>query len=298
MWKNGLLISLVLLTSFELKAQIKKSFTIPNNSNFDKLIFSLNATNGHCNIKSGGEDNIINLYSKTSGTTSPQYEENIIDGVKLLQVNLQEENSNYLSSTFSNQLINFSTQDENDVIWNVTISKLKPVELDLNYAIGDSYIDLTGLSIERLKVKTGSANIVVNYKNDVANFVKMDTFLVKVDVGSFEAKNLHLSRSANIIANVGFGNVKMDFGNAELINTEVRATIGAGKLIIILPKNDIPIKININDSPLCHIKIPKGYVNSTAHIFHSPKYANNQSNSINFDVDVAVGSIVFKTANR
>ncbi len=294
-----LLISIVLLiTTYNIKAQIENSHTVSNDHNFEKLKFSLNATNGQCIIKSGKEEEIIKIYCKTASTTKPIIEERIVEGVKLLQVTLRDDNSSYFSSTFSTKLINFSSSNNNDNIWNVTISKLKPVNLDLNYAIGDSYIDLTGLSIERLKVNTGSANVVVNYNNEIGNIVKMDTFLIKVDMGSFEANNLHLSRSSKIIADVGFGKVKMDFGNAKTINTDVRATIGAGKLEIVLPSNNIPVKININDSPLCQIKLPRGYEKSTNQIFTSPEYDKNQANSINFDVDVAVGTIVFKTAKH
>jgi len=297
MRKVLLLFTIVLMLSpYSIKAQTANSYLVSNHHDFDKLIFSLNATNGQCIITSGQKDEILYFYNNFTSNTVPSIVETIIDRAKVLNVNLREENNNYLSSTISNHLINFTSPNPIDHAWNISISKLKPVILNLNYVIGDSYIDLSGLSVERLKVKTGNANIVVNYNDDVANNIIMDTFLIKVDMGSFEAKNIHLSRSKNIIADIGFGNVKIDFGNAEFINTNVWAIIGAGKLEIILPPNKIPIKININDSPLCHIELPKDFVKSNDQIFQSPDFDKNQENIINFNIDVAVGNIVFMTS--
>ena len=122
----------------------------------------------------------------------------------------------------------------------------------------------------------------------------MDTFLIRVDLGSFEAKNLHLCQSSNIITDVGFGKVKMDFGDAQHINTNVSATVGAGKLEVILPQENMPIRINVNDSPLCNIKIPKGYERIEENVFASPEFPDNPSDGINFSIDVAVGNIIFK----
>ncbi|MCK5103084.1 MAG: hypothetical protein KAR17_09720, partial [Cyclobacteriaceae bacterium] len=159
-------------------------------------------------------------------------------------------------------------------------------------------VDLSDLPIERLKIKTGSANVRINYNKGLGNQMEMDTFMIVVDMGTFEAKNIHLSRSGNIIADVGFGNVQMDFGDAEVITTEVRATVGVGKLEIILPHKNVPVKININDSPLCHIKMPKEFQESIENVFITPDFNENQANYINFNVDVVVGSIVFKTARH
>ena len=172
------------------------------------------------------------------------------------------------------------------------------MDLDLNYAVGDTYIDLSDLPIERLKMRTGSANVKINYTEGFGNQLEMDTFLIKVDMGTFEAINLHLSNANYIITDVGFGKVKMDFEDAEYIRTDVHASVGAGKLEIILPMHNIPVRININDSPLCNIKIPEEFVVSTDNIYVSPGYAENQLNQINFNVDVAVGNIVFKPAQR
>ena len=258
MRRNSLLLLLVSLTSFVLKAQYNNSYSVSDNQDFDKVKFSLNSTNGHCSIEPSQEVDIMDIHSYTDGTSEPLYEEKIINRTKEVNVKFAEEHEISLSSSISKRL--FSSQSVDDYTWKVYLSKVKPMDLDLNYAVGDTYIDLSDLPIERFKMRTGSANVKVNYKKGLANQLEMDTFMIKVDMGTFEAKNLHLSKSSNIIADVGFGKVKMDFEDAQIIKTMVLATVGAGKLEIILPRENIPIKINVNDSPLCQIKIPKEFV--------------------------------------
>ena len=298
MWRNGLLLTLILLTGFALKAQFDNYYTVSDNQEFDKVEFSLKTTNGQCLIEPGKEVGIMDIYSKTEGITKPQYEENIVNRTKVVKVKLDEKNNNYLSATISKQMFGSRPMSVDDYTWKVYLSKLKPMDIDLRYAVGDTYVDLSDLPIERLKIKTGSANVRINYNKGLGNQMEMDTFMIVVDMGTFEAKNIHLSRSGNIIADVGFGNVQMDFGDAEVITTEVRATVGAGKLEIILPHKNVPVKININDSPLCHIKMPKEFQETTENVFITPEFNENQANYINFNVDVVVGSIVFKTASH
>ena len=296
MWRIGLLVTHALIASITLNAQIKNSYSVSDNQDFDKVKFSLNATNGQCLIEPSQEVSIIDIHSSTEGITEPYYHETIVNRTKEVNVKLADGQNNYLSATFSKRM--FSRPSVEDYTWKVYLSKLKPMDIDLKYAVGDTYVDLSDLPIERLKIRTGSANVKINYKNGFGNQLEMDTFMIKVDMGTFEAKNLHLSRSENIITDVGFGKVQMDFGGAEVINTEVRATVGAGKLEIILPHKSIPIKINVNDSPMCRIKMPKKFRQSTENVFVTPDYNENQTNYINFNIDVVVGSIIFKTAQR
>lgn len=292
MQRFGLLLLLASSISIVLKAQLKNSFSVSDNQEFDKVKFSLNAMNGQCFIEPGVDENVMHIHSNTDDSASPLYEEKVVDRTKEVSVELGEEHNSTLRSSLSRHM--FSSQSVDDYTWKVYLSKLKPLDLDLNYAVGDTYIDLSDLPIEKLKMRSGSANVKVNYKKDLGNLLKMDTFLIKVDLGTFEAKNLHLCHSRNIITDVGFGRVKMDFKDAQKIKTNVSATVGAGKLEVILPQENVPIRININDSPLCNIKVPHNYEMIEENVFASPGFEDNASNGMNFSIDVAVGNIIFK----
>jgi len=289
---RGLAFLLICSSGISLHAQIMSSFSVSDNQEFDKIKFSLNATNGQCLIESGQKSGLLDIYGNTQNDPKPQYEERVVQRTKQVKVALGEDHNTTLGSTISKHM--FSTQSVEDYTWKVYLSKLKPLDLDLNYAVGDTYIDLSDLPIEKLKMRSGSANVVVNYKVGMGNLMEMDTFFIKVDMGTFEAKNLYLCNSRNIITDVGFGKVKMDFKYAEEINTKVSASVGAGKLEVILPEESIPVRININDSPLCNIEMPKKFQKVSENVFESPGYDDRNSNIIKFDVDVAVGNIVFK----
>ena len=56
-----------------------------------------------------------------------------------------------------------------DETWKFFLSDEKPMCLDLNYHVGEAYIDLSGLAIERMKLKSGSANVHLLYGDDEPN---------------------------------------------------------------------------------------------------------------------------------
>ena len=267
MLKKGLLLGLVCASSLVLKAQFKNTYSVSNNQEFDKVKFSMSSSNGQCYIEARQEENLMDIHSQTETDTKPEYQEEIVNRTKEVNVRLDEAQNSSLSTSISKRL--FSTQSVDDYTWKVYLSRTKPMDLNLNYAVGDTYIDLSDLPVERLKMRTGTANVKINYKNGLANRLVMDTFMIKVDMGTIEAKNLHLSNSKNVIANVGFGKVKMDFEDAQSIHTNVNATVGAGSLEIMLPEKNMPVRININDSPLCKVKIPNGFKQTSEHVFVS-----------------------------
>lgn len=289
-----MIFSLVLSLGYVANAQVKNSFVISDNQDFDKIKLSLKASEGQCYIEPSRQTTQMNIEQVSKDDNSrPTYEEKIVARTKQINIQLDDEEAS-LGSSISKRM--FSRQSVDDYTWKVYLSNYKPMDLDLNYAVGDTYIDLSGLPVERLKMHTGSANVSVNYKADQGNQLAMDTFLIKVDLGTFKAKNLHLSRSQKVIADVGFGTVHMDFEDAVSIATDVSASVGAGKLEVILPTSDVPVRININDSPLCQIKMPKEFKKSSANEFTNMDSTGGSDNYLTFNVDVAVGNIVFKSS--
>ena len=289
-----MLFALAFTISVAINAQLQKSFAVSDNQEFDRVKFSLNATHGQCFIEPSLESHLMDIWSDASGAGTPRYKEQIVNRTKQVEVHLTDDENSAFGASFSSRMLSLRPPDE--YTWKVYLPKLKPLDLDLNYAVGDSYIDLSDLPIQKLRMRSGSAHVKVNYNKGMGNKIEMDTFLIKVDLGTFEAKNLHLCNSSNIITDVGFGRVKMDFGDADDVKTDVKATVGAGRLEILLPGKDVPVKININDSPLCHIKIPKEFKKTGDHVFVSPDFNENEACQMNFTVDVAVGNIVFKSA--
>jgi hypothetical protein len=168
------------------------------------------------------------------------------------------------------------------------------MKLSLNYAVGNAWVDLSDLPIEKLKISSGSAEVKVEYLENRPNIVEMDSFLVNVDLGSLTIKRMNYSQARTVIADVGFGALLVDYSRAVEKSSDVYASVGAGNLIIGLPDDDkIPVIINIQNSPLCNVKIPKGYKKREKNVYVSQGYNEDASNILSFNLDVVIGQIKF-----
>ncbi len=295
MWKKGFCVAIVSVILHAANAQPDHLISFSDNHDFDQIRLSLTATDGSYFIIPGTDTEFLKINPGVGSPGIPTFEEQIIERTKQINVKLNKENKAYLGSSLSRRM--FSGTEDGQT-WKVYLSGKKPMALDLIHAVGDTHIDLSGLPVHNLKMHSGSANVFVSYEPGQGNLVEMDTFKIKVDMGKFNAKNLFLSRSRNVIADVGFGSVYMDFENAMDIASDIKATVGAGKLEVILPQKHIPIRININDSPLCRIKMPAGFQKSQTSVYSNTEVALASSLYLNFDIDVAVGNIVFKYADK
>ena len=169
--------------------------------------------------------------------------------------------------------------------------------LELNYGVGNANIDLSGLSIQKLKINTGSANVNVGYST-MENQVDMDTFYVKVDLGSVNVRNLNLSKTRYMVADVGFGSMQMDFSNRPLVSNTIKGSVGAGNLTILLPVETTPVMVKIHESWLCSVKLPKTLKKINDTTYANAAYTKDPSHALTFDLDVSMGSITFKEIVR
>ena len=290
MLKGGLTCVIGIL-SLVAKAQDSDHFIIRNQTDFEKVSFSLNTSKVNCYIEPSSNDDIINFYS-VKHNPPPQLKEKTVDGVKMINVLLGEHQIDYLTSTISNKIFN-SEDHSNDYNCKVLFSNEKPLDLYLNYAVGAANIDLSGLPIEHLAINTGSADVHINYNDNLPNTVVMDSMLINVDWGTITTNNLFLARAKQIIAEVGFGNMSMDFQSALNYHGNVTASVGAGRLEILLPQLELPIIVHLNDSPLCHVALPENFRKAGKNVYISSNYREGDNNAINFNLDVALGKIIF-----
>jgi hypothetical protein len=291
MLRRILLISILLPVFSGLHGQVKRFYTLEN-GDFDKVNIILKATSNSCCIKPTVNPNLVNVFGFENNSEPTIYSSSISsDRIERLVINLDNssgENEVSLSDKF------FKSSSSKDNHWDLYLSKEKPMKLLLSYAIGDASVDLSNLPIERLKINTGSANVNVSYMEGRSNLVEMDTFYVKVDLGSLTVSKMNHSRAHTVIADVNFGALLIDYSNSLENPSHVFASVGAGNLIIGLPASkEIPVIINIHNSPLCHVKLPKNFSKKDNHVYISESYAENAPNALSFDLDVAVGQIKF-----
>ena len=103
-----------------------------------------------------------------------------------------------------------------------------------------------------------------------------------------------MSRTRHMIADVGFGNMTLDFTSKPLVSNQIKGSVGAGNLTILLPSNDTPVLLKIKDSWLCSVKMPEQFKKVSENVFANAAYSKDAKNSLTFDLDVSMGNIIFK----
>ena len=279
--------------------QLKKQFTVEDVSTCENIRLYLKANSGNCFIKPSQNTEILNVFSNQ---TENSYDHNFRKEVKgktcEVHLNLEEAQAEGISQTISTRFFGASDKPVGEKLWKMYLTDTKPYFLELNYGIGNANIDLSGLAIKSLKINTGSADVNVGYYSSLENQIDMDTFFVKVDLGSVNVKNLNMSRRRCMLADVGFGNMTLDFRSKPLVSNKIKGSVGAGNLTILLPAADTPVLVKIKDSWLCSVKMPEQFKKVSENVFANAAYTKDAKNSLTFDLDVSMGNIIFKQDYR
>lgn len=276
-------------------SQVKKQFVVEDAQVCENIKLCLKANSGNCFIKPSQNSDILDVFSNQDDEDySHNFKKEIKGKTCEVLLRLEENHTEGVSESISARFFG-SEKSSTDHLWKMYLTDTKPYSLELVYGVGTANVDLSGLSIKKLKINTGSADVNVGYTS-LENQIDMDTFFIKVDLGSVNVKNLNLSRSRYVVADVGFGNILLDFSNKPLISNKVKGSVGAGNLVILLPPQETPILVKIHDSWLCSVKMPSYLkkVDHTDNTFANAAYTKDSKNTLTFDVDVSMGHIVFK----
>ncbi len=276
--------------------QMKKQFAVEDQEACKTVQLNLKAKTGNCTIRPGETTELLNFYSNQElEEYAHTFSNEIRNAVCYVKLALENEGGSKVTKKISYQVLGREEgNNASDKQWRLYLAGSKPYSLDLDYGLGNANVDLSGLAISRLKINTGSANVNVTYDGGVQNKVVMDTFYVKVDLGNLQVNQLNLSRSKCVVAEVSFGNMLLDFSNTPTVVPFVRGSVGAGNMVIVLPDESIPVKVTINDSWLCSMKLSRSLKKSGDYTYTNAAYARNPKNALTFDLDVSMGKIVFK----
>lgn len=292
-----LILSGVVIVSMA-SGQMKRQFTVENSQTCDKVNLQLRANTGDCFIKAGHNSEILNVFSNQDPSSyAHQYRKEIVNRTCEVYLNFENTNARGFGQTISTRVFGDNGAADNK-IWKMYLSDAKPYNLELQYGVGNAFVDLSGLAIEKLKINTGSADVNIGYSS-LENKVDMDTLSVKVDLGSLHMTNLNLSRTRYTSADVGFGNMTLDFSaSPPLVGNRIEGSVGAGNLIIILPAAQTPVLVRINDSWLCSVKLPSSMKKVSENTFANASYSRDAKNALEFNLDVSMGNIIFKEAGK
>jgi hypothetical protein len=274
-------------------SQEKKHYFVEQNPHAERVVFSFSASSGSCEIKPTSHKSLVNIYERSRNQgDDATFNSFLNNGVQIVNYEFFEQESEGIGRKISSGMFSGSSAQK-DHKCNIYLSQETPFQLNLNYGIGDADIDLSGLAVEQLKIKTGSADVNLSCLSGQINRTKMDTFYVKVDMGELNIDQMNLSNAENIIADIGFGNLTMNFGEKSHTSSNIQANVGAGSMKIQIAKDDMPVIIHVNNSPLCRVKLTKNFEEIEDNVFVNKAYSQNAENVLTFNVGVALGNITF-----
>ena len=274
--------------------QHKKYFAVDSRQECTRVHLSVDAKAGNYIIQSHKGPELINVFSNEQhGDGLYQLQQRQIGPVQKIAVEINNDEEQGFTRSISRRMLGDETLSPEECLWKVFLSESKPYRLDLDYAVGNANLDLSGLSIEHLNINTGSADVEISY-DQAPNKLVMDTFHVKVDMGSLVVHDISRARSRMIEAEVGFGSLMLDFSERPTVTQLVRGTVGAGSMVILLPDKSVPILVRISDSWLSSIAIPDDFQQVGENIFANPACSYSKSSPMKFDLDVAMGRIILR----
>lgn len=294
MWRKVKLSFITLLVSVSAMAQFKKQFFVEDSKEIKTVKVALSVNSGSCFVKPTKKPGILNVYGMESQQYNHSYKKYISSkGLCEINLDLNSKSSESLSRSISSNL--FGDEDlEDENIWKIFFSEGKPYDLKLKYGMGQADMDLSGLAIQNCNIYSGSADVIVGYNDDGYNTISMDTFFVKVDMGTVKVRNLNQAKSKNILADVGFGNLLIDLSGTPFNGGNIIGNVGAGTLMVVLPKEEVPVKIKITDSWLCKVKLPREYKKVAENTYVNASFIEGSKELMNFEVDVSLGNLIFK----
>ena len=292
MRRIGLLVGLVCVSTSML-AQVSKHFRVEKGTNYNFVTLNYTTSSGICYLGHGESHDPLGVYSSRDiDDFNHSFNKNENDGILEVSLSLHEKNNESFSQSISNKVFADSKPENN--IWKVLLTEDIPYNLNMSYGIGEAYIDLAGLSIKNLKVKTGSADVNIDYLSSMPNDVVMDTMAIKVDLGNVVVRQINHANVDNILAEVGFGNMLLDLAEPMDKPCKVDASVGAGSLEILIPRNEIPVIIRVKKSMLCDVKLTKSFTEIEDNVYINMDPGLESDIMLEFDVDVSFGSITFR----
>ena len=293
MQKVLLLCAIVGLAEMNVLGQTKKHFTVEEDSASEKVNFYLNASSGTCEIRTRHGQIPINIMGQHNEEfITSEFGQGKQNGELNAWLNLKDNGKEGFSTKLS-KIFGRKTTDDNNY-WNIYFSDYKPYNLDLTYGVGKAYVDLSDIAVENVKINSGNAHVKVGYLSKVQNKIEMDTFLVNVDLGDVEIERIEMARAKKILAEVGFGSLVLNFEETPSSSSDIWARVGAGNLVIDLPEEQLPIILRMKNTSFRKLKMPEGYEKIRENVYVSPAYSPEAENLLTFNIDLSMGSVVFK----
>ncbi len=160
-----------------------------------------------------------------------------------------------------------------------------PMDLQMEFGLGEANIDLTGLEISNLDIECGLSDVKLNV--DKTNPIKCKEMYIESGLGDFNGDGLGFLRSKYINIEVSLGATYVDLRD-QTTDLTGDISVGLGSLELVLPEN-ANIKVRVDDSFLSSIDLDD--LEKTGHKEWSSKSWKSRQPTIDLDITIGLGSV-------
>lgn len=219
----------------------------------------------------------------------PEFNYSISQGMlsaSLIHKNVESEN---LGKSITSKL--FSSQSSYDHTWDLGLSSNFLYNLDFSLGMGKSEMDLSQISISKMKVRSASSDVSLFYSQENPNSVLMDTLLVTINMGTLEVKKANYTNARKMIFEVDYGKIDLNFSDGMPQSCQVISAVSVGSVHLVLPSEETPIRLKMKTTPMCRTVMPKYLKTQEKGVYVTKGYKSSDPKLLELIIDVGVGSI-------
>ncbi len=173
----------------------------------------------------------------------------------------------------------------------VFLSKKKSAHLELDFRSGKGTMNLSGLPLDALQIRAGSADVDLVYGLNQPNVSKLDTLKLQADAGTVSIAYLDHFNSGHVVADIKYGKVKLGFSKFSRKVIRVKGQVTAGRLEINLPENNSPVVLRLHRSRMAGAQLPASLILKSTGLYTNEHYYVNAPGVIFLDITLNGGSL-------
>ncbi len=140
--------------------------------------------------------------------------------------------------------LNMNTDNDSD-IWNLTLSRRVPLDLQVNFGMGSGSVDLGDMTLNTLEFTTGLSDVQLDFSQPCKG--TLEEADLATGLGKMEVRGLGNAPFSDLEFSGGLGSAILDFSGNRRQDMDVHLDVGMGSLTLLIPR-DFGIKVKHEDN--------------------------------------------------
>ncbi len=160
-----------------------------------------------------------------------------------------------------------------------------PIELDMDFGLGEANIDFTDLTLSRVMIDCGLGEMSVQMLKP--NPMTCDILKIDTGLGEFNAEGLGNLNAREVDIEVGMGSADIDFRGQFTNDAEIDIEVGMGSLDLVLPEN-VNVRAKVHHNFLSSVDLDD-FIKKGNH--YLTEDWNSDWPTVYLDISVGLGSV-------